>query len=215
MAQAALAIVENAARYLRTKRTRAAAVLQQRAAEIRRENELRQREERRRAIVIQHQKAGRVVLALKTIDALCKIGSSHEFQELLKARRRPVTFWGGAETISPGYDIPARWTWTCKIVLTATAVELHCYTSTNGKIERWALDDSFVRVAIPYATRDSLLRTRPLWRIATAEAIDDDELDRHEEKDVNFWYSSEMLFHILTVYANPRRRLKRLAEAIR
>lgn len=169
------------------------------AEELAQRNEAGRKQQRRRSVVLQRQLRIRVQSALQAVNALCDIGVSAEFQSLVAHRSIPVVLWGGTSgPRSPGGDMAdVCWEYIGFIQLTATSIRIEYCTKTNGKIE-W-LPGGYFFATIPYAVEDTLLRSRPLWKIATSSPIDLADLQNMEV------YSPEAIFQILVECANPAR----------
>lgn len=196
------------------------------AADTAKQKEIARRYKLRRELDQQHRIASRVRLALQGVDALCALGSSPQFEELIKVRGKSLTVWGGKKIISPGYDMAdIHWKWVSMIELRATELVLYNYTASSGNhgstftIDRFG-DAPPPLVHFPYALDDELLRTRHLWRIATTDAIeeldeDTPEFYKKERESVNFVYSTELLFETLVMCANPKEFTRLIRNAIR
>ncbi len=142
------------------------------------------------------------------MNALCEIGLSSEFQELIATQKRLFVLWDGSETISPGGDmVGIVWHWANYIHLTGDGIRLETHHEYGTKaqealsIER---DDSdYLSAIIPYGVDDTFLRTRLLWKIATPYPLDIKEVLRHNDRSVI--QTTDMLFEILAECADPKK----------
>jgi hypothetical protein len=225
MAQGLIKAVSSAARKQRLMQNDLMADMAARAEEISRRKERERRRNLKDHLTSLNRTAARVGLALQGIDALSAIGKSRQLQELLKARGKSLRVWGGEHTSTAGYDMAdVHWRWVSFIELTTDALIVHNYHAISGDYGTTFKIEHFVGnppplVYFPHAVEDRLLRTRPLWRIATANAIEEEDEDdpawvEKDREDVNFLYSTELLFEILVSCADPKKFKKLIRDAI-
>ena len=186
-----------------------------RATEIAHDKKIARRTDVQKKLLARRCKIERMHKALQAVAKLCAVGISPQLQSLIKARGRPLVFWGGAKATTPGYDMAdIWWKWISSIELTDTELKIDNRVDTSGDSGATYNPHPMggFAVHLPYGRCKEYLRARPLWDIATHDAIDLNAW--YDEDDINFVYSSERLFEILVECCDSRKFGKLFRKAI-
>jgi hypothetical protein len=184
----------------------------QKRAEIeKRRNEIRRRTEIQEKWFARNLRVKRMHQTLYTINQLCVLGSSQEFQKLLQVRGQPLIVWGGEKSITAGFDMAdIWWKWVSRIVLTNDELQFEVHTETSGDFGiKFRKDFVDFALHLPYDQFEMYSKTRPLWKIATAELP-----HWANQKDINFEYSTERLFEALVQASKPAEFAKLIRSAM-